>query len=72
MLGDRQPEAMEWKALVAQERVAIVGLGGVGAWIGDFVVKAAPREVHGWDYDCIEPKNILRMPGGLDSEHLDR
>ena len=37
-----------------------------GAWIADFVVKADPREVHGWDYDCIEPKNILRMPGGLD------
>ena len=53
--------------LVAQERVAIVGLGGVGAWIADFVVKADPREVHGWDYDCIEPKNILRMPGGLDA-----
>ena len=41
-------------------------LGGVGAWIADFVVKADPREVHGWDYDCIEPKNIIRMPGGLD------
>ena len=64
--GDQLPEAVEWRNLVAQERVAIVGLGGVGAWIADFVVKADPREVHGWDYDCIEPKNILRMPGGLD------
>ena len=66
VLGDHLPEAVEWRGLVAQERVAIVGLGGVGAWIADFVVKADPREVHGWDYDCIEPKNILRMPGGLD------
>lgn len=66
VLGDKLPEAVEWRDLVAQERVAIVGLGGVGAWIADFVVKADPREVHGWDYDCIEPKNILRMPGGLD------
>ncbi len=64
--GDHLPEAVEWRALVAQERVAIVGLGGVGAWIADSVVKADPREVYGWDYDCIEPKNILRMPGGLD------
>ncbi len=66
VLGDQLPVSVEWRGLVAQERVALVGLGGVGAWIADFVVKAGPREVHGWDYDCIEPKNILRMPGGLD------
>ena len=66
VLGDQLPEAVEWRDLVVQECVAIVGLGGVGAWIADFVVKADPREIHGWDYDCIEPKNILRMPGGLD------
>ena len=66
VLGGQIPEAVEWRGLVAQERVAIVGLGGVGAWLADFVVKADPREVHGWDYDCIEPKNLLRMPGGLD------
>ena len=65
VLGDQLPEATEWRNLVVQEQVAIVGLGGVGAWIADFVVKADPRAVHGWDYDCIEPKNILRMPGGL-------
>lgn len=66
VLGDQVQEAVEWRGLVAQERVGIVGLGGVGAWIADLVVKADPREVHGWDYDYIEPKNILRMPGGLD------
>ena len=66
VLGDQLPEAREWRRLLAQERVAIIGLGGVGAWIADFAVKADPQEVHGWDYDRIEPKNILRMPGGLD------
>lgn len=66
VLGDQLPTAVEWRGLVSQERVAVVGLGGIGAWIADFVVKADPQEVHGWDYDCIEPKNILRMPGGLD------
>ncbi len=65
VLGDQLAEAVEWRGLVAQERIAIIGLGGVGGWIADFVVKADPGEVHGWDYDCIEPKNILRMPGGL-------
>ncbi len=66
VLGDQLPEAVEWRSLLAPECVAIVGLGGVGAWIADLVVKADPREIHGWDYDCIKPKNILRMPGGLD------
>ena len=66
VLGDQLPEAVAWRGLLAQECVAIVGLGGVGAWIADFVVKADPRQVDGWDYDCIESKNILRMPGGLD------
>ncbi len=65
VLGDQLPEAVEWRGLLDLERVAIVGLGGVGAWIADFVVKADPQEVHGWDYDRLEPKNILRMPGGL-------
>ena len=68
VLGDQLPEAVEWRGLVVQERVGIIGLGGVGAWIADFVVKADPQEVHGWDDDCIEPKNILRMPGGLDPD----
>ncbi len=66
LLDDQTPEAMDWKALVDRERVAIIGLGGVGAWIADLIIKANPFEVRGWDYDCIEPKNILRMPGGLD------
>ena len=68
VLGDQMPEAVEWRGLVAQERVGIIGLGGVGAWISDFVIKSDPQEIHGWDDDCIEPKNILRMPGGLDPD----
>lgn len=66
VFGDKLPEAVEWRGLVAHERVAVIGLGGVGAWMADFVVKADAAEVHGWDYDRIEPKNILRMPGGVD------
>ena len=68
VLGDQAREAVEWRGLLASEHVAVVGLGGVGAWIADFAAKSDAREVHGWDYDCIEPKNILRMPGALDPE----
>ena len=65
VLGDQVREVVEWRELLAGEHVAIIGLGGVGAWIADFAVKSDVREVHGWDHDCIEPKNILRMPGAL-------
>ncbi len=68
VLGDQDPEAVEWRSLLAREHVAIVGLGGVGAWIADFAVKSDAREVRGWDHDCIEPKNVLRMPGALDPQ----
>lgn len=66
VLGDQDRDAVEWRGLLATEHVAVVGLGGVGAWIADFASKSDPREVHGWDHDCIEPKNILRMPGAVD------
>ena len=66
VLGDQSPGAIEWRQMLSDDRVAIIGLGGVGAWIADFVVKSDAAEVHGWDDDHIEPKNILRMPGPND------
>ena len=66
VLGDQLPRSIEWRNILAKERVAIIGLGGVGAWIADFVVKSDAAEVHGWDDDEVEPKNILRMPGSND------
>ena len=70
--GDKTREAIEWRHCLAQERVAVIGLGGIGAWIADFVVKADAKEVHAWDYDCIEPKNLLRMPGGVKPCWIDK
>ena len=65
-LPPQDDEAAMWTSHVSQEKVAIIGLGGVGSWIADLVVKSDALEVHGWDYDYIESKNILRMPGAVD------
>lgn len=66
--GDHVPKAVEWRNLLAQECVAVIGLGGVGAWIADFAIKTEAREVHGWDHDFIEGKSVLRMPGAVNPD----
>ena len=63
--GEKSRDEVQWLDLVRGEKVAIVGLGGVGAWIADLLTKADVAEVHGWDADSIEDKNIIRMPGAV-------
>ena len=65
ILGERNRDEVQWIDLVRGERVAIVGLGGVGSWIADFLTKADVAEIYGWDGDLIEDKNIIRMPGAV-------
>ncbi len=69
---ERSREEVEWLDLVRGERVAIIGLGGVGSWIADLVAKADVAEVHGWDADKIEAKNIIRMPGAVNPDWIGK
>ena len=63
--SERSREETIWLDLVKDERVAIVGLGGVGVWIADLMCKTDVSEIHAWDDDIIEEKNIIRMPGAV-------
>lgn len=63
ILGEKSRDEVQWLDLVRGEKIVIIGLGGVGAWIADLLAKADIAEVHGWDADVIEGKNIIRMPG---------
>jgi len=72
ILGERDRDQVQWLDLVRTERVAVVGLGGVGAWIADLLAKADVAEVHGWDADIIEAKNIIRMPGAVNSDWIGK
>jgi hypothetical protein len=56
-------EAYEDKLKV--NRVAIVGLGGTGAYILDALAKTPVAEIHLFDGDVIEPHNAFRLPGAI-------
>jgi hypothetical protein len=52
------------------EVVAIIGLGGTGAYLLDFMVKTPVKEVRGFDGDVFHVHNTFRAPGRLAKEEL--
>lgn len=48
---------------VAHRRIGIVGLGGTGSYILDFVAKAPVDEIHLFDADVYGQHNAFRAPG---------
>ena len=48
---------------LALEKVAIVGLGGTGSYILDFVAKTPVGEIHLFDDDVFASHNAFRAPG---------
>lgn len=52
-------------------KIAIVGLGGTGAYILDALAKTPVDEILIYDGDIIEPHNAFRIPGaiGIDEAH---
>lgn len=53
-----------------QERVAIVGLGGTGAYVLDLVAKTPVREIHLFDGDRFLQHNAFRSPGAPSVDEL--
>ena len=56
----------------ANEKIAIIGLGGTGAFLLDYAVKARIPEIVGFDGDDFHVHNAYRSPGKLDKEELGR
>jgi ThiF family len=54
-----------------EERVAIVGLGGTGAYVLDQVAKTHVKEIHLWDGDRFVQHNAFRGPGAASKEALE-
>ena len=52
------------------ERVAIVGVGGTGSFVLDFVAKTWVREIHLFDNDEFLQHNAFRAPGAYAREEL--
>jgi hypothetical protein len=53
------------------QKIAIIGLGGTGAYILDLVAKTPVREIHLYDGDKFLLHNAFRSPGAASIEDLD-
>jgi hypothetical protein len=52
------------------EVVAIIGLGGTGSYLLDFLVKTPVKEIRAFDGDAYHVHNAFRSPGRLDENEL--
>jgi len=52
--------------------IAIIGLGGTGSHILDFLVKTPVKEIRGFDLDRFHVHNAFRSPGKLEEVELGR
>ena len=52
--------------------IAIIGLGGTGAYVLDFLVKTPVREIRAFDRDPFHVHNAFRSPGRLDPAEFDQ
>ena len=52
-------------------KIAIIGLGGTGSYVLDFVSKTEVSEIHIFDGDEFLQHNAFRTPGAASKEHLD-
>ena len=57
---------------LAMGKVAIVGLGGTGSYVLDFVAKTPAHEIHLFDDDEFSQHNAFRCPSALGIEELKR
>lgn len=57
---------------VKNEKIAIIGLGGTGAYILDSIAKTPVSEIHLYDGDVLSQHNAFRSPGAVGNEDLDK
>jgi hypothetical protein len=59
-------------ALFKNEIIAVIGLGGTGGYILDYLVKTPVKEIRGFDGDPYQVHNTFRSPGRLDPTELGK
>lgn len=52
--------------------IAVIGLGGTGAYILDFIVKTPVKEIRGFDPDQYHVHTAFRSPGKLEPDELSK
>ena len=57
-------------AKLERQKIAIIGLGGTGAYILDMVAKTPVKEIHLYDGDSFDQHNAFRSPGAASMNDL--
>lgn len=65
-------EITDLSAKFKDDIVAIIGLGGTGAYVLDYLIKTPVREIWAFDPDLFHVHNAFRSPGRLDSSELNK
>lgn len=65
-------EIFDLSAKFKDDIVAIIGLGGTGSYILDFLVKTPVKEIRIYDTDKYYVHNAFRSPGRLQEDELDK
>ncbi len=65
-------EITDLSAKFANDVVAVIGVGGTGGYVVDFVVKTPVKEIRGFDFDAFHVHNAFRSPGRLDPSELGK
>lgn len=63
-------EIADLAALLANDVVAVIGLGGTGGYVLDLLVKSPVKAIRGFDGDAYHVHNAYRSPGQLDDSDL--
>ena len=53
------------------QRIAIIGLGGTGAYLLDLIAKTPVSEIHLLDSDCVDWHTFKRAPGAPTAEEIE-
>lgn len=65
-------EITDLSAKFKDDVVAVIGVGGTGAYILDFLVKTPVREIRAFDLDVFHVHNAFRSPGRTESNELGK
>jgi hypothetical protein len=65
-------EITELSRSLEKDVIAVIGLGGTGAYVLDFLVKTPVREIRAFDGDLFHVHNTFRSPGRLMTSDLGR
>ena len=65
-------ELTDLNRLLAEDHIAIIGLGGTGSYVLDFMVKTPVKSIRAFDYDVFEVHNAFRSPGETNLDDFGR